>query len=135
MILIHKGCLFKKYYYDVGDDVVVENDDIIGTPYKARIKEIFSHEHNMHIETYFSADYYQHQPSYKHGEQFDLVDPITHMHLIKKDSFVPFDDTCIRPIRCIKHKFMCLKNPNQGQNKCLAYETEDNKMRNQLIVV
>ena len=90
--------MFKKYYYDVGDDVVVENDDIMGTPYKARIKEIFSHEHNMHIETYFSADYYQHQPSYKHGEQFDLVDPITHMHLIKNDSFIPFDDTCIRPI-------------------------------------
>jgi len=134
-VLIHKGCMLKKYFYDVGDDVVVENDDIMGTPYKAKIKEIFSHEHNMHIETYFSADYYQHQPFYEHNMVSDLFDPITHMHLLKKSGFVPFDDTCIRPIRCIKHKFMCIKNPKQGKNKYLAYETEDNKMRDQLIVV
>lgn len=39
-VLYHKGCIFKRYYYSVGDDIVVENDDVIGTPYKKKIREI-----------------------------------------------------------------------------------------------
>lgn len=81
-ILIHKACLVKKYHYAVGDDVVVENDEASGTPYKAKIREIFSHDHNMHIETYFSADYYQHVCFH----ETDVVDPITYMNVIKKKS-------------------------------------------------
>jgi signal peptidase I len=131
-VLVHKGCIFKRYYYSVGDVVVVDNDDVMGTPYKAKIREIYSHDHNMYIETYFSADYYQHQPFYENGRQSDMLDSTTHMHLLKRSTFVPFDDTCIRPIRCIKHKFMRMENPRQGNNKYLAYETEDNKMRNEL---
>jgi hypothetical protein len=52
-VFIHKGCIFKRNYYSVGDDIVVENDDVMGTPYKAKIREIFSHEYNTYIETYF----------------------------------------------------------------------------------
>jgi len=120
----------KKHHYAPGDDVVVENDDIAGTPYKAKISEIFSHDHNMHIETYFSADYYQH--IYFHHT--NVVNPITYMNVIKKINFVPFNDTCIRPIRCFKHNFLCIKNPTQGNDRSLAYETEDNTMCNRLIL-
>lgn len=129
-ILIHKACLVKKYHYAVGDDVVVENDEAGGTSYKAKIREIFSHDHNMHIETYFSADYYQHVCFH----ETDVVDPITYMNVIKKNIFFPFDDSCIRPIRCIKQKFLCIKNPTQGNGRSLAYETEDNLLRNHLII-
>ena len=120
------------YLRDIINDIVVENDDIMGTPYKAKIWEIFSHDHKTHIETYFSADYYQHQPFYENGRQSDMLDSTTHMYLLKRNTFVPFDDTCIRPIRCINHKFMCMENPRQGNNKYLAYKTEDNKMSNEL---
>jgi hypothetical protein len=61
-----------------------------------------------------------------------MVDLITHMHLVQKNVFVAFDDKCIRPMRCILHKFILIGNPVQGKNKCIAYKMEDCRSRNQL---
>jgi hypothetical protein len=52
-VLVHKRCMLGRTTYKAGDDVVVINDEEYGTPYKGRIREIFSHEYNKQIEVYF----------------------------------------------------------------------------------
>jgi hypothetical protein len=129
-ILIHNKCMLDGILYQTNDDVVVVVDEPGQTPYKAQIVDIFSHDHKGFTEVYFSAKYYKHSPT--RDNRGDMVDPITHMHLVHKNVFVAFNDKCIRPMRCILHKFMLIGNPVQGKSKCIAYEMEDCRSRNQL---
>jgi hypothetical protein len=69
------------------------------------------------------------------GVEVDKMDPITGMNLIKNNFFIKFDDTCIRPIRCIMHKFITIKNPKQGRTHNIAYEVQDLRRRDRLVNV
>lgn len=56
---VYKTCMLESIIYKVGNYVAVVNDEVRRTPYKGRIKEIFSHKHNGQIKVYFVAAYSQ----------------------------------------------------------------------------
>ena len=129
----HKRCMMSNVFYEVGDDVVVKHDNLLGTPFKGKITQFFAHEFQGFIQVYFTAKYYEQIRVSSNGQEIDLVDEVTSMNFIKNDKFVPFDDTCIRPMSCIMHKFMCIKNSRLGRTKNLAYEMQDTIKRDQLV--
>lgn len=129
----HKRCLMGNVFYKVGDDVVVKHDNAFGTPFKGNITQFFAHEFQGFIQVYFSAKYYEQIKVSSNGQETNLVDEFTGMNFIKNNKFVPFDDTCIRPMSCIMHKFMCIKNSRLGKTKNLAYEMQDTIKRDRLV--
>ena len=79
-ILIHNKCMLDGVLYQTNDDVVVAANEPSQTPYKAQIVDIISHNHKWFTKVYFSTKYYKHSPT--RDNRRDIVDPITHMHLV-----------------------------------------------------
>ena len=129
----HRRCMLGTVFYKVGDDVVVKHNNPLATPFKGNITAFFSHEFQGFIQVYFTANYYEQMRISSSGQETNLVDKFTGMNFIKNNVFVPFDDTCIRPMSCIMHKFMCIKDSRLGRTKNLAYEMQDTIKRDRLV--
>lgn len=117
-----KRILFKGAVYKIGDNVVVSrDDDPLGTPWKAKIREFIYHRSDEEVSVHFAANYYQHVQSWNNTliRLQDDIDEVTGMNLVETNNFYPFNEDSIKPLQLLQHKFMKI---DVGRNRAVAYE-------------
>jgi len=61
----------------------------------------------------------------------DNIDDLIGMNVVETDVFYPFDETSIKPLWLIQHKFMRV---DVSRNRAIAYEMYRAKRRNMLVL-
>ncbi|KAI5064767.1 hypothetical protein GOP47_0019462 [Adiantum capillus-veneris] len=133
LVTTYQKILYQGEAFKVGDRVTVKQDngDIDALPvghWKAKIKTLFSIEHNGQYYLYFGTEYYRQCISSHNGVDELIVHHATRMSIAQQQT-MPYTWDCVRPISSLMHKFIPL--PLTG-NRLVAYEVKDLIQRKRL---